>query len=286
MANVGWIRSFFNSSTTTKAAREAFDDKCDINAACLVSDISIRGSTSYTSAATVPWKQKESSFKLKIFAIVIVTVGSIIGILVVSNATIRRVLAKRRTARRDKEEITSSTSSTLYAESSFETSSHAVNKETGSLGSPGSSSSFTFFSGGNTVVGSGSHTAEASGAPSVTGSDSSKSMTAKTSKKNYSLPLERNEHQGLAFAPFEVDPPVLDVTEKEAAATNPTICQHKDDGKNIDTNTVDVTPAPDSSKPVALHGGKPRIDYMAGIVAIVRTPLLRSLFFWMGRDSL
>jgi len=91
--------------------------------------------------------------------------------------------------------------------------------------------------------------------------------------------LKRNEHQGLGFAPFEVVPPTMDVIEKQAATVHTTMGQSKDNCKIVDTTTIDITPAINSSKTLALHGGKPRIDYLAGIVAIVSNiSLSRDMF--------
>jgi hypothetical protein len=51
------------------------------------------------------------------------------------------------------------------------------------------------------------------------------------------LPHERNEHQELKFAPFEVDPRKEDETEK--AAINTTEAVQSKDGKTINTTTTE-----------------------------------------------
>jgi hypothetical protein len=59
-ANVGWIRLFFNSSTTTEDAKEYFATRCPISFACSMDDITLRGSTPSTDLATQKWKQKRN----------------------------------------------------------------------------------------------------------------------------------------------------------------------------------------------------------------------------------
>jgi hypothetical protein len=116
-ANLGLVRTFFNASTTSKEAREDFNARCSIDSACSMDDITLRGSTSYTSSATVPWKQKENNYAFRIFAIIIVSVGSAIGVVVAFNAFARRGVNHLR-ASRSKPEVNSSSSSTAEAEAS------------------------------------------------------------------------------------------------------------------------------------------------------------------------
>jgi hypothetical protein len=260
-ANIGWIRSFFNSSTMTKEVRKQFDTSCDVSAACSIADTSIRGSTAYPAAATVPWRQKGSNFRLKIFAIVIVSFGSAIGALVVFNATTKRLIERRTSP----EEVKSSSISTNEAKlSSGRRSNSSVRVK--EVPPPGSASSFTitFSSTASTAALSGTHRAVTSGAPSI--SQPSSSAATIVGSPNYSLPLERNEHQELKLAPFEVGHPKEDEIRKGAINSTGTI-QSKD-GKAINTTITKVESAAKPPPAVALHGGKPRIDYMAGMVAV------------------
>ncbi|KAF2178606.1 glycoside hydrolase family 16 protein [Zopfia rhizophila CBS 207.26] len=57
VANIGWIRMFFNSSSLSKEKREKFRDRCLITDACSTNDIFLRGSTTYSERATQKWKQ-------------------------------------------------------------------------------------------------------------------------------------------------------------------------------------------------------------------------------------
>ena len=57
VANVAWVRMFFNSSLATHENKTAFDQRCNINDACLMDDMTLRGSTAYPHEATHEWKQ-------------------------------------------------------------------------------------------------------------------------------------------------------------------------------------------------------------------------------------
>ncbi|PSN64861.1 hypothetical protein BS50DRAFT_555040 [Corynespora cassiicola Philippines] len=60
IANIGWIRMFFNSSSMTKEAHEDFASRCSLAEACSMDDISLRGSTTYSEQSTKKWKQKNN----------------------------------------------------------------------------------------------------------------------------------------------------------------------------------------------------------------------------------
>lgn len=57
VANIGWIRMFFNSSAMTDEARDEFVTRCPVTDACAMDDISLRGSTPYSDESTVRWQQ-------------------------------------------------------------------------------------------------------------------------------------------------------------------------------------------------------------------------------------
>lgn len=60
VANIGWTRMFFNSSTMNEESREDFVARCPLTEACSMDDVELRGSTPYTDAATTKWKQKSN----------------------------------------------------------------------------------------------------------------------------------------------------------------------------------------------------------------------------------
>jgi Glycosyl hydrolases family 16 len=261
--NIGWIRSFFNSSTMTEEERKQFDAGCDVSTACSVADISLRGSTAYSAAGAVPWKQTESNFKLKIFAIVIVSIGSVIGALVVSNATIRQAI-ERRSLRQNKE-VQPSPSLAMNGGSTLgrPSDSRDIFKEVPQPGSA-SSSTVAFSSTENTAVRTTTHTTVNSRASSI----SEPCSSAGTLKlvPNYSFPFEQNKHQERKFIPLEIRPPKRDKIEATAIITAEPI--HFKDGNTINTTTIEADAVSKIPPAIALQVSKPRIDYMAGMVAV------------------
>lgn len=57
-ANVRWVRLFFNSSLTTIEDQEAFAARCQLNSACSINDIELRGSSLSPDGADLRWHQK------------------------------------------------------------------------------------------------------------------------------------------------------------------------------------------------------------------------------------
>ncbi|KAF2090793.1 glycoside hydrolase family 16 protein, partial [Saccharata proteae CBS 121410] len=55
-ANVGWLRAFFNSSGMTKQNHKDFDERCTVEQACSVDDMTLRLSSTYNATATHKWK--------------------------------------------------------------------------------------------------------------------------------------------------------------------------------------------------------------------------------------
>lgn len=56
VANVGWMRMFFNTSTMTDDQHDEFDSRCTIQDACSMDDTSLRLVSEYHTNATVKWK--------------------------------------------------------------------------------------------------------------------------------------------------------------------------------------------------------------------------------------
>ncbi|EUC41163.1 glycoside hydrolase family 16 protein [Bipolaris oryzae ATCC 44560] len=57
VADIGWIRMFFNSSTMNEDSREDFVARCPLTDACAMDDFELRGSTPYAEEALDHWKQ-------------------------------------------------------------------------------------------------------------------------------------------------------------------------------------------------------------------------------------
>jgi len=61
VANVGWTRMFFNSSLMLERDHTEFDSRCKASDACLMSNMTLRGSSSYPTEATLEWKPTPKS---------------------------------------------------------------------------------------------------------------------------------------------------------------------------------------------------------------------------------
>lgn len=57
VAEIGWVRMFFNSSTMNEVSHEDFVARCPLTDACSTDDFELRGSTPYADEATQKWKQ-------------------------------------------------------------------------------------------------------------------------------------------------------------------------------------------------------------------------------------
>lgn len=91
LANVGWVRTFFNSSLMSHDDHVAFDSRCHVSDACPQSDNTLRGSTPYSPAATLLWKQIDPPRNPHTPALVIVIICSVISGFVLLNAIMRRL---------------------------------------------------------------------------------------------------------------------------------------------------------------------------------------------------
>ena len=60
VANVGWVRLFFNSSLMNENDHASFDSRCRKSVTCSTSDMTLRGSSPYTEESTRKWKQAAS----------------------------------------------------------------------------------------------------------------------------------------------------------------------------------------------------------------------------------
>lgn len=68
-ANVGWIRLFFNSSLMNSTDHANFNAQCNITVACSMDNTTLRGSSSFPSAALNPWEQRIAHGTLRWVAI-------------------------------------------------------------------------------------------------------------------------------------------------------------------------------------------------------------------------
>ncbi|KAK4494961.1 hypothetical protein PRZ48_014317 [Zasmidium cellare] len=90
VANVRWIRAFFNSSLMTPSDHAKYDQQCNLTAACSTEDTTLRGSSSFSPAATAVWKQPVPHQHIRTIAGYIAAGFSFFGVFALINAFIRR----------------------------------------------------------------------------------------------------------------------------------------------------------------------------------------------------
>ncbi|KAM3424312.1 hypothetical protein BST61_g11151 [Cercospora zeina] len=88
--SVKWIRAFFNSSLMTNSDHSSYDRRCSTASQCSVDDVSLRGSTEYSRAATRPWKATLQQRGLRDAAGFVAAAFSFFGAAAIVNALIRR----------------------------------------------------------------------------------------------------------------------------------------------------------------------------------------------------
>jgi len=207
----------------TKISREDFNDRCSIYLACSTADLSLRGSSSYAPNATVPWKQLNSGYDLKYWAIAMVSSGCAAGALVLINMVARRLIEGRASSKKG---VAPSTHSHKIADTGARV---AVN---GTHIHESAASSTTAVSSPNTTAFSSPiYTMVNSRAASISG------PSATPLASNCFLPLERVEHQKVGAGPLlEADIP----KEEDDIASVPTstnVIRTSKDGRAAETVT-------------------------------------------------
>src|SRR5947199_10556934 len=91
VANVAWVRLFFNTSLMTKDEHLKFDSRCHVSDACAMEDMTLRGSSPHSSEATLEWKQTNPHSTKPVVAIVIAVICISLTSLLLLNAFLRRV---------------------------------------------------------------------------------------------------------------------------------------------------------------------------------------------------
>lgn len=69
VANVGWVRLFFNSSLMTEHDHTSFDSRCRTSFRCSMNDMTLRGSSPYPEESTKEWRQAPMNRSRRIAAI-------------------------------------------------------------------------------------------------------------------------------------------------------------------------------------------------------------------------
>ncbi|APA08881.1 hypothetical protein sscle_04g036510 [Sclerotinia sclerotiorum 1980 UF-70] len=89
-ANLGWTRSFFNSSTMTKDQHTEFDNRCAVTDACLMDDISLRGYTDFGVDSIKKWKPTHHEPGIRTFAYICLSCSVALTVLLLCNVTFQR----------------------------------------------------------------------------------------------------------------------------------------------------------------------------------------------------
>lgn len=95
MANVRWVRAFFNSSLMSDQQHQAYDQRCIAQSQCSTDDYELRISTPYSPAATQPYKQPVTDQHIRWIAGIVAAVFSSFGVATLINAVIRRAPWKK-----------------------------------------------------------------------------------------------------------------------------------------------------------------------------------------------
>ncbi|KAF1988522.1 hypothetical protein K402DRAFT_402723 [Aulographum hederae CBS 113979] len=89
-AEVGWSRMFFNSSEMSSADHQAYDERCASTVACNIGNMQLRGSTLYSEAATIKWKQEKYNRAQRTPALILSCLSIGIVTLLLIHTAIRR----------------------------------------------------------------------------------------------------------------------------------------------------------------------------------------------------
>ena len=91
-ASVAWARLFFNTSSMTKEKHADYDGVCNGVQACLVDDVTLRGSTEYPQEASQEWVSPDSGYTLRWWAIGIMSFCLSITVVVLLNILLKATL--------------------------------------------------------------------------------------------------------------------------------------------------------------------------------------------------
>ncbi|KAH7062457.1 hypothetical protein B0J12DRAFT_707761 [Macrophomina phaseolina] len=95
VANVGWMRMFFNTSTMTTEQHKEFDARCTVQDACSMDDMSLRLVSSYPTNATVKWKHHDPRGGLLTAPLWISVIMAIFSTFLLIHAFVKKAIGKR-----------------------------------------------------------------------------------------------------------------------------------------------------------------------------------------------
>ncbi|KAF1836633.1 hypothetical protein BDW02DRAFT_520792 [Decorospora gaudefroyi] len=94
VAEIAWIRMFFNSSSMSQRAREDFVVRCPLTEACSMDDTALRGSSPYADVATEEWVQNPPKDITRILALWVSVSCIAFSTLLLIHTLIRRLTPK------------------------------------------------------------------------------------------------------------------------------------------------------------------------------------------------
>ncbi|GME26121.1 Glycoside hydrolase family 16 [Neofusicoccum parvum] len=95
VANVGWMRMFFNTSTMTDDQHEVFDARCTIEDACSMNDMDLRLVSSYATNATVKWKHHDPRGGLLAAPVWISVIMAVFSTFLLIHSFVKRAVSKK-----------------------------------------------------------------------------------------------------------------------------------------------------------------------------------------------
>jgi hypothetical protein len=91
VANVGWMRLFFNSSLTTEQDQHAFTERCSLRDACTTEDMTLRGYSPYVQESRTTWVQAPNPTRSRTIPTTILIITGAMSALLIVNALIMRI---------------------------------------------------------------------------------------------------------------------------------------------------------------------------------------------------
>lgn len=91
VANIGWMRIFFNSSVSTEEDERALTQRCSLKDACTTEDMTLRGYSPYIPESRTTWLQAPNPTRSRTIPIVILIITGAMSGLLIANALVMRI---------------------------------------------------------------------------------------------------------------------------------------------------------------------------------------------------
>jgi hypothetical protein len=296
-ANVGMLRAFFNSSVMSVADHNAFDARCGgSEGQCLVTDTLLRGSSPFSQAATLPFKERPIDYKKRWPAIFVASICISISSVLLAHALVKRAPWKSKKPAAEGSGVApdavssnapsatpSATPSVIFNES-YGLTNAAQTPGTGTPGAvtPGTSTPHAYFSRPISAYARASMTS-LPGTPDVPSTvllpnGISVHRTGINNSVRTSLditPIADNKQAG-AFVEMLNEKKSLEVTVKEVEVSNDSTSKLP----KITVNEIDLSKSATVGAKAPISAPKARVDYLAGLVSttsVLSEPELKTI---------